>query len=307
MKKNKSKDTDKKTSKSDGDLADMRDAFRRHKEGRGGGGGATTNAWDKFEDGKNMRRILPRPGERKFYTEGWTHFRVGPNERAVRCADESHMDEKRGLPTPETKCPLCKKFLREQARINSEYAKGDEDGRAEWKRAKDKYVPRHQYYANALVPSADDEVELKIMPFGTQVWGQLLNYYLGDDAGDIGDFTDPADGRWMNIKKEHRGGRDKRNVEYKVYPVSETSDISEAWDEIKDKLHDLDAAIGKLMSVDEITAIMKGVDLNKGSGSDDDDKDEEDEDEEEEEKDDDDEDRPVKKGTLGAKMKKRRD
>jgi hypothetical protein len=305
MKKNKSKDTDKKTSKGDSDLDDMREAFRQHKEGRGGGGSGGGNAWDKFEDGKNKRRILPRPGERKFYTEGWTHFRVGPNERAARCIDEAHMDEKRGLPTPETKCPLCKKFLREQARINSEYVKGDEDGRAEWKRAKDKYVPRHQYYCNALVPS-DDEVELKIMPFGTQVWSQLLNYYIGDDT-EIGDFTDPKAGRWMNIKKEHRGGRDKRNVEYKVYPASDSTDISESWEEIKDKLHDLDAAVGKLLSVDEITAIMKGVDLNKGSGDDEDEDEGEDEDEEEEDEKDDDEDRPVKKGQLAAKMKKRRD
>jgi hypothetical protein len=221
------------------------------------------------------------------------------------------MDDKRGLPTPETKCPLCKKFLREQARINSEYPKGDEEGRAEWKRAKDKYVPRHQYYCNVLVPGDDDDVELKIMPFGTQVWGQLLNYYLGDDT-EIGDFTDPADGRWMNIKKEHRGGRDKRNVEYKVYPAKDSEDISEAWDDIKEKLHDLEAACGKLLSVEEITAIMKGVDLNKGSGSDDDDgdedEDEDDEEEEEEEKDDDDDDdRPVKKGKLSMKMKNRRD
>lgn len=313
-------DKNEKSAKKEKDLDDMREAFRKHKE-RKTNGGSGENAWDKLGDGKNMRRILPRPGERKFYTEGWTHFNVGPNNRAVRCIDEAHINVDKGLPESGTKCPLCKKFLREQSRINSEFQKGDEDGRAEWKRAKDKYVPRHQYYANVLVADDDDDVEVKILAFGTQVWSQLLNYYVGDDTA-IGDFTSPKGGRWMNIKKEKKGGRDRRNIEYKVFPASESSSILEAWEQIKEALHDLDAAAGKILSKDEIIAIMKGVDLNKGSGSDDDDDDDEDEDEdtsddgdEEEEDeededgdDDDDEDRPVKskKSKLAAKMGKKR-
>lgn len=325
MVKDKSKKSSKKSDKGS-DLEDMRDAFRRHKE-RSKGGGSSENAWDKLGDGKNMRRVLQRPGEKKFYTEGWTHFNVGPNQRAVRCIDEAKINVDRGLPESGTKCPLCKKFLREQSRINSEYQKGDEDGRAEWKRAKDKYVPRHQYYANVLVADDDDDVEVKILAFGTQVWSQLLNYYLGDDTA-IGDFTHPKSGRWMNIKKEKKGGRDRRNIEYKVFPASESSDISDAWDDIKEALHDLDAAAGKILSKDEIIAIMKGVDLNKGSDSDDDDDDEDDDDdddsssdsgsddeeeedeEEEDEDDDDEEERPSKKKSkLSMKMgkKKRRE
>ncbi len=309
---------------SSGDLEDMRDAFRRHKD-RKSSGGSGENIWDKLGDGKNMRRILQRPGEKKFYTEGWTHFNVGPNQRAVRCIDEDKINVDRGLPEPGTKCPLCKKFLREQSRINSEYQKGDEDGRAEWKRAKDKYVPRHQYYANVLVADDDGDVEVKLLAFGTQVWSQLLNYYLGDDTA-IGDFTNPKSGRWMNIKKEQKGGRDRRNIEYKVFAASESSDISDAWDDIKAALHDLDAASGKILSKDEIIAIMKGVDLNKGSDSDEDedeDEDEdddtssdsgsdEDEDDDEDEEEEDEDDRPVKKkksklSSKMAKKKKRRD
>ena len=312
------------------DLDEMRDAFKRHKEKKSGGGGGE-KVWDKLGDGKNMRRILPRPGERKFYTEGWTHFNVGPNTRALRCIDEASLNVDKGLPEAGTKCPLCKKFLREQARINSEYQKGDQDGRDEWKRAKDKYVPRHQFYANVLVAGDDDDVEVKILAFGTQVWGALMNYYLGDDTS-VGDFTDPEGGRMMNIKRVHKGGRDRRNIGYEVFPASDTMDISDSWDDIKEALHDLDGAAGKLMSKDEVIAIMKGVDLDKGSDDvdddesddtssrrkrsksrrDDDDDDEDDEDDEddgeEEDDDDDDDDRPVKKKSkLAVKMKKRRD
>lgn len=304
------KSTAEKSSKKEADLDDMKEAFKRHKE-KAKGGGSGESSWDKLGDGKNMRRVLPRPGERKFYTEGWTHFNVGPNNRAVRCIDEGSINVDRGLPESATKCPLCMKFLREQSRINSEYAKGDEDGRAEWKRAKDKYVPRHQYYANVLVAGDDDEVEVKILAFGTQVWSQLMNYYIGDDTA-IGDFTSPKSGRWMNLKKEQKGGRDRRNIEYKVFPASESADISDSWDDIKEALNDLDAAVGKLMSKDEITAIMKGVDLNKGSANDDDDEDEDDDDDssdsdsgEEEETEEEDE-RPSKKSKLSSKMGKKK-
>ena len=309
----KDKSSSKKSDKS-GDLEDMREAFRRHKERAKGGGG--DNSWDKLADGKNMRRVLPRPGEKKFYTEGWTHFNVGPNNRAVRCIDESKMNVDKGLPESGTSCPLCKKFLREQSRINSEYQKGDEDGRAEWKRAKDKYVPRHQYYSNVLVADKDGDVEVKILAFGTSIWEQMMNFYLGDDS-DVGDFTNVESGRWVNIKREKKG-RDRRNVEYTVLPRSEMEDISDSWDDIKEALNDLDAAAGKLLSKDEIIAVMKGVDLNKGSDSDDDDDEDEDDDdtssdsgseeeeEEDEDKDDDEDEKPSKKKSkLSMKMKKK--
>lgn len=309
---------DKSSNKSDKkstDLDDMREAFRKHKERKTGGG---DNDWDKLGDGKNMRRVLPRPGAKKFYTEGWTHFNVGPNNRAVRCIDESKINVEKGLPESGTKCPLCKKFLREQSRINSEYQKGDEDGRTEWKRAKDKYVPRHQHYANVLVADKDGDVEVKILAFGTQVWSQFMNFYLGTEDSDVGDFTDIESGRWVNVKKEKKG-RDRRNVEYTVLPRSESEDISEAWEQIKEALNDLEAAAGKLMSKDEILAVMKGVDPNKGSDSDDDDEDEDEDDdddsssdsgsEEEEEDDDDDDDaasskKKKKTSQLSLKMGK---
>lgn len=311
-----------KNSKSDssGDLDAMREAFRRHKE-RAKGGGSSKNDFDKLGSGKNLRWILPRPGERKFYVEGWTHFNVGPNNRAIRCIDEEKIDPERGLPASGTRCPLCKKFLREQARINSEYERGDEDGREEWKRAKDKYVPRHQFYSNVLREDDEGDFEVKIYAYGPQVWGQLMNFFLGDDT-DVGDFTNPKSGSWMNIKKEEKGGRSKRNVEYKVYAV-EGPDIADAWDAIKDQLLDLDGAVGKVMSKDEVVAIMKGVDPDKDDEDEDEDEDDEDADDDrsrkrrrrddededgDDDEDDEEEDRPVKikKSKLAEKMKKRR-
>jgi len=293
MPKDKKNDTD--------DLDSMREQFRQSQQKRQGGGGE--NSWDKLDDGKNMRRILPRPGSPKFYTDGWTHFNVGPNERALRCIDEANIDVERGLPKSGSKCPSCKKFLREQSRINSEYKKGDTDGHAEWKIAKDKYVPRHQFYSNSLVPDGDDSFDVKILAYGPQVWGQLMNFFLGDDT-DVGDFTNVESGRMMNIKKEKKPGRDKRNVEYKVYP-KELMDISDSWDDIKEALHDLDAAAGKILSVDEFIAVMKGIDPDKDKKDDDDDDDDDDgssddsSSEEEEE-----EDKPVKKNS--SKLSKRR-
>lgn len=317
----------KKSADTDSDLDDMREAFNNHKKRASGGGGSGKNDFDKLGDGKNMRRILPRLDAKKFYTESWTHFSVGPNQRALRCIDEKSINVDRGLPESGTKCPLCAKFLREQSRVNSEYPKGDEEGRAEWKRAKDKYVPRHQHYCNTLVAADDGDVEVKILAFGQQVWAALMNYYVGDDSA-IGDFTDPESGRWMNIKKSHKGGRDRRNIGYEVFPARDSEDISDSWDDIKEALHDLDVAAGKVLSKDEVVAIMKGVDVDKGSDDSDDaaddsssssrrkksksrDEDDSDEDEEEEAEDsDDEEDRPVttNKSKLAMKMKnKKRD
>lgn len=287
------------------DLAEMRDAFRNHNERQKGGGGGGKNDWDKLRDGKNLRRFLPwPPGDRKFYTEGWTHFDIGPNNRAVRCIDEAHIDDKKGVPTTGTKCPICKKFLREQSRINSEYKKGDKDGHAEWKRAKDKFVPRHQYYSNVLRPDEDDEesVEIKLLAYGPQVWGQLMNFYLGDDS-DVGDFTHPKSGRWLNVKKESKGGSNRRNVEYRVFSKDQ-EDISDSWDSIKEQLHDLDAAAGKVASKEEVIAIMKGIDPDKDEDSDDD-SDEDGDDDDDKEDDDEDEERPSKKSKLSKKMKRR--
>jgi hypothetical protein len=312
--------------KNDDDLDEMREAFRKHKTRAKGGGGE--NSWDKLQEGKNNRRILPRPGERKFYTEGWTHFRVGPNDRAVRCIDEKHINPERGLPESGTRCPICKKFLREQARINSEYKKGDEDGQAEWGKAKEKYVPRHQFYTNVLVPDDDEEVSVMILAFGPQIWESLMGFYLGDDS-DIGDFTHPETGRFLNIKKVKKS-RDRRNVEYTVFPASDTVDISDSWSAIKKMLHDLDAAAGKIRSKEEVIAIMKGEDVDEeeddddsddddasNAGSDqprrrksrrDDDEDDEDEEDDSDDDDVDDDDRPVKEKSskLALKMGKRR-
>lgn len=306
-----------KDKKKDDDLDSMREEFRRHKEGRKRGSGE--NAWDKLSEGANLRRILPIPGSKKFYTDGWTHFNMGPNDRALRCIDEDSVDVERGLPKSTTKCPSCKKFLREQSRINSEYKKGDKDGHEEWRRAKDKYAPRRQYYSNDMIVDDDGSVEIKILAYGPQVWGQFMNYFLGDDTN-VGDFTHPESGRMMNIKKEKKS-KAKRNVEYHVYAKDEL-DISDSWDEIKENLHDLDAAVGKILSKDEFIAVMKGIDPDKDKKEEEDDEDDDDDDDssddsssgrrdedddEDEEEEEDEDDRPVKKKSSKLSKKRRDD
>lgn len=340
MKKSKDKPSKSRTRSDDtnDDLDEMREAFRRHKSATKGGGGGKSD-FDKLDDGKNLRRVLPIPEARKFYTEGWTHFGVGPNERAVRCIDEGKIDPERALPQSGTKCPRCKRFLREQARINSEYKKGDSEGQAEWGRMKQKYCARHQYYSNVLREDDEGDFEIKIMAYGPQIWGQLMNYYLTDDSN-VGDFTHPESGTWLNFKKEDKGGnkpgRRRRNVEYKVYPVDDGPSIEDGWGDIKEALHDLDLAAGNVLSVEEFVAIEKGVDSDKDpedgrrerrrsrdeddddseddrrssrrrSRDDDDDDDEDGGDDDRDDEDDDEDDRrvDVKKSKLSKKMKRR--
>jgi hypothetical protein len=127
-----------------------------------------------------------------------------------------------------------------------------------------------------------------------------MNFYIGDDT-DVGDFTNVESGRMMNIKKEKKAGRDKRNVEYFVY-AKEQMDITDSWDAIKEALHDLDAAAGKVLSVDEFIAVMKGIDPDKEKKEDDDDDSSDDSSSGEEEEEEDE--RPVKNSKLS---KKRRD
>ena len=253
----------------------MRDAYKRSKQRRGGGG-AGKKDFDKFKDGNNRRRFLPVPGSRKFYTEGLTHFNMGPDhKRAFRCIDEAAIDSDSGLPTEGTKCPSCAKFVKLQAKINGKYKKGDKRGQRRWLDAKEEYVPRRQFYSNTLLKDEDGDLELKITVYGPQIWGQLMGYYVDEDDSNVGDFTKPASGRWMNVKRDNTG-RGRRNVDYTVYPGEKVFDISDIWEEVKGNLHDLEAAAGKILSREKVLAIMSGEDDEERGSDDDDDDDDED-------------------------------
>jgi len=306
------KDKSKKKSKSGGDddLRKMRERHQRLKErSENPGGGGGEKRFDELKVGKNLRRVLPRLVDGKinpqFYTESLMHFKVGPNQWTVRCIGDKFIDKKSGRPTPGTPCPICKKFLKEQDRVNSEYGKGDEEGKHEWKKAKEAYCPRVRYYFNVI----DGEGEVKLHSCGDQIMEQLLGYFFEDDS-DVGDFTAVDGGSWMNFKRIGDG----RNTKYKVFP-GDPAPIEDQWDTVKDMLHDLEAAKGEVRTAEQIVNIMKGVkeEDDESDDSSDDEEEEEDEDEEqeddesEEEAEDDDEDdedeRPIKSSKLSKKMK----
>lgn len=306
------KDKSKKKSKSSGDddLKKMRERHNRLKEkSEGGGGGSGEKKYDELKVGRNNRRVMPRIVDDKvipqFYTESFMHFKVGPNQWTVRCIGDKFIDKKTGRPTPGTPCPICKKFLKEQDRINGEHEKGDPEGKTLWKEAKDKFCPRVRYYFNVLTPDGD----ILLHSCGDQIMEQLLGYFFEDDS-DVGDFTAIDGGCWLNFKRIGDG----RNTKYKIFP-GDPAPIEDQWDQIKEMLLDLEAARGEIRSAESITNIMKGVKDDDGGdddGSEDDDgsdadeeddDDEDDEEEEDEDEEDDEDEKPIKKSKLSEKMK----
>jgi hypothetical protein len=306
MKKNKKNKSD--------DLKKMRERHNRLKERSENPGGGGEKRFDELKVGKNLRRVLPRVVNGKinpqFYTESLMHFKVGPNSWTVRCIGDKFIDPKTGRPTKGTPCPICKKFLKEQDRINNEYGRGSQEGTAEWRIAKEAYCPRVRYYFNVLDPDGNT----KLHSCGDQIMEQLLGYFFEDDS-DVGDFTALDAGSWLNFKRVGDG----RNTKYKVYP-GESSDLSDQWDSLTESLVDLEEARGELRTADDITDIMKGV-RSENDASDDDSSDDgrtasdDDDDNEEEDSDEDDGDREdreerehrsriLKSTTLSKKMKR---
>jgi len=102
-----------------------------------------------------------------------------------------------------------------------------------------------------------DQGDVKILACGEQIMEQLLTYFFEEDS-EVGDFTDPESGRWMNIKRTGKGKGD-RQTKYIVRPGA-SSDSLDQWDEVKEMLHDLDKAAGELKSVEAVKALLEGDD-----------------------------------------------
>ncbi len=253
----------------DAELEAMRRAYEKNKEAadrRGSGSDDWKERTLELKIGSNVLFFLPRPGSAQFYTEALTHFKQGPDgKRVVRCIGE--LNDK-GRPIDGTKCPICRKFLSEQEYVNGKYPRGSEDGKAAWKRIAQKYLPNMRYYANVLT----SEGEVKLLPYGPQIQEQLMAYFFETDS-EVGNFTDLREGRWMNVRcksKLDERGKKSRNTKYEVRP-SDTQNLLERelsktgkrrpsiWKQVKPLLHDLDAAAGKILTKDEILAIMRGT------------------------------------------------
>jgi hypothetical protein len=266
----KSRDTDKKRSKSDGgesrddDMKKMREKWKRQQARKEGGEADFT--WIKFKRGRNKIRILPRPGTGQFYLEAPKHFRVGPDQVGVRCIDPSAVDEKNGRPKPTTKCPVCKEFIRKQRAINAKYERGSEKGTKLWSKAFKKYAPSGTCLMNVL----DEAGTVLKLSAGPMIMEQLLSYFF-DDEGEVGDFTAVDTGRWISVKKIGEGRRTK----YACRVLEGVDDISDRWDELQEQLHDLEEAAGEILSAEDVKAIMEGDGEGAAAdtGSDDDDED----------------------------------
>lgn len=204
-------------------------------------------------DGKNLRRILPRPGHALYYVTNHLHFRMGPDERTtLRCiAEPHHFHPVNGRPEPTTTCPVCKRFIREQARLNATYPRGDAESKALWAKAKAQFAPKTRHLFNVLTPEGD----VKVHGCGDMIMLQLHGYFHETQDSQVGDFTDIESGRWMNIVRTGKAMLTK----YVVRPGASTQDITEEWPQIQTMLHDLDKAAGDLLSPAQIEGILKGV------------------------------------------------
>ena len=203
--------------------------------------------WDDLTVGTNYRRFLPLPGQGEFYHEALIHFRVGPDQRTIRCIGTV---DKRGFPVFDTVCPICRKFLKEQQKINATFERGSDEGRSAWRKAKDAFCPRQRYFANVLTKDG----EIKVLGFGEQILKQLLDFAYSEDGP--GDFFAPDNGYWIKIKREGKGKGDRR-TKYVVY--AGTAAELENWDEVQSELHDLDKAAGPILSSAEVKGVLVGV------------------------------------------------
>ena len=258
--------TKKGTSAVDSDLEAMRAKFKKQKARREGGEEEKTALWDDLQLGKNMRRILPREGSKQFFTEAAIHYRVGPDNKAIRCIGTLSEE---GWPADGTACPVCRRFHKERAQVNRDFpTKGDAAGREAYRKAKDAWFPRVRYYMNVL----REDGSVRILSAGEQIMGQLLEYYFEEDS-EVGDFTSVEDGRWINVKRTGKGAGD-RLTKY-IVKIGDATTALDNWDEVQPLMHDLEKAAGVKLDADTIKKIIEGSALDEDSD------DAEDEDEEE--------------------------
>lgn len=258
IKKSKNKKKRRQEREDEDDLSRMRKQYQRTKDREEGTDRDKTR--DELKEGSNMRRFLPRKNTREFYLQLWQHFGVGPMSQVVRCIG-TFTDK--GFPRPDTPCPICKQFLKEQHKNNQKYGRDSEVGKKKYFKIKEKYFPTKRYFMNVL----RDDGEVKVLQAGEMIVGQLLEHWF-EDGSKVGDFTDVETGRWMNIKRKGV----KLKTKYKVIPDDETSEVDD-WKAVRKQMHDLEAAAGEILKPAQIKAILEG------------DFDDEDQDEEEDEED----------------------
>ncbi len=216
--------------------------------------GGTKRTFDTLNSGKNYRRILPRPGSPRYFVKGFKHYNVGPDKKHLRCLTTKFADD--GSPSDTTECPVCQKFISERAKLNKKYEKGSAEGKAAYGKMSGMYRPRVRYVMAVYDPKAE-ELEIKVLDAGTQIWEQLQVFFF--DTDECGDFTDPETGRTLII--DRKGS--ERDTEYNVRLANSGPQALDNWDELQESLPDLNAALGALYEPEKIQAIMDGTDTDE--------------------------------------------
>jgi len=271
MKKDKSKkrrrmreDEPKRKSKGQSEMDELKDMWDEDDEEGGG-----DDTIDKLNDGKNTRRVLPQADPDEPFFKKWAmHFNMGPDGTdSFRCIEpggpfgkNKKSDAKRRWKAKV--CPACKEFCRNKTR-GRKFKFGSPEGKKFWHEHVRPYRAKLQFCMAVCKPKAkdeDDRNKVFVLRCGEMIAKPLIEARYDSDVGDI---TSPKRGRNIKITKKQLSKTDSTNVEYKTV-ILDKSPV-ENWDELKDKLPDLDTYVPEALEPDAILEIMNG----DGDGDDD--------------------------------------
>lgn len=195
--------------------------------------GGNNYGFDKLENGKNVRRILPPKGDRDVpWAEGYMHYSLGPDGKtAVTC-----------LSTFGKKCPICEYLDSIQGSKNKE----DKEMLNNCRKTKRIFI------AVLNRDSQDEEEKPLILGIGKSILQGITDTICDPDYGDITDFEE---GRDITITKSGTG----LSTSYSVLPKPKATIASETMseDELDEAIPDLDSLFVE-KSVEELEAILRG-------------------------------------------------
>ena len=209
-------------------------------------GGGSDYGFDKLEQGKNVRRILPPKGDSDlFYSEGYMHFGLGEDGKtAVTCLD-----------TFGKKCPICE-YLDS---IKNSKNKEDKEFSKSAKKTK-------RVYLNVINRDSDDEEDTPVvLPIGNMILKQLIEIICDPDYGDITDFNE---GRDVTITKSGKGMATEYSVLAKPKESLASEQLSE--EELDEKMPDLESLFFE-KSEEELVAILTGEEIESEDSDDEED------------------------------------
>lgn len=216
------------------------DKIRARKEQADKSTGGNYEFWAP-KDGKNTIRILPPKGDRDtFWSEGYVHFGVGPDNKLITCPSTFGKNKK---------CPVCEEI----ERLKNSKNKDDQ-------KLANSMRKTQRIYMNIIDRDGDsDEDKVQVMGCGASIFKDVLNMVCDPDWGDITSFKS---GRDVTITKKGKGLKTEYSTLGKPKSSVASEDIEE--DALNDMLADLDAIFSE-KSYEDILAVMDGAE-----GSDDD-------------------------------------